>query len=183
MSKIRIKAAIPVITTQHEAEQVLNELAVITNNKRKLTADMDAETLAVTNKYQPHLTACDDAAQVKLKSLETWADANPGIFPKDRKSVMLLAGKIGFRLDTPSLVLQSRTVTWTKVLGIIIVKKWRKFKRIKVEVDKDAILARCGTLEKPTKFQKDILPTLGLKLVQEEKFFAEPNLTETEVVK
>lgn len=60
-------------------------------------------------------------------------------------------------------------------------KRLRKFIRTKLEVDKDAILARCGTLEKPTKFQQRTLPALGLKLVQVEKFFVEPDLTNTEV--
>ena len=58
--------------------------------------------------------------------------------------------------------------------------KWRKFSRVKIEVDKDAILARSGTLEKPTKFQRQTLPELGLKIVQAENFYVEPNLTDLE---
>lgn len=47
-------------------------------------------------------------------------------------------------------------------------------------MDKEAILARCGTLEKPTRFQQEMLPQLGLKVVQEENFYVEPDLTKVE---
>ena len=87
------------------------------------------------------------------------------------------AGKFGFRLDPPSLALANRTFGWAKILAVIITKRLRKFVRLKQEVDKDAILARCGTVAKPTKFQTRTLPNLGLKIVQEENFFVEPDLT------
>ena len=182
MSKSRIKVAAPTILTRDEAEAVLNDLALTANNKRTITARMDAELLAIQKNYQPALTECDDAINAKAKQLEAWADAHPEIFPKNRKSVAMLAGTIGFRTDTPSLVLLNRSFSWAKVLASITAARWRKFIRTKVEVDKDAILARSGTLEKPTRFQRTTLPELGLKIVQAENFFVEPNLTDAKHV-
>jgi len=179
MSKTRIKVVAPAILTRDQAEAVMNDLATIANNKRTITARMDAEILTVKDNYTGQLSACDTALQLKAQQLEAWASANPQEFAKGRKSLDLVAGTIGFRKDTPSLVLLNRTFTWAKVLATITKNKWRKFTRIKIEVDKDAILSRSGTLEKPTKFQRTILPEIGLKIVQEENFFAEPNLTET----
>ena len=182
MTKQRIKITPPTITTRDEAEAALNELAEKVNEKRAIAAEMDAQLLSVKDEYQPDLTKCDEAINLKAKQLEAWAIAHPEIFPKNRKSVDMVAGTIGFRKDTPSLVLLNRTVSWAKVLAVLTKARWRKFIRTKMEVDKDAILARAGTLEKPTKFQRTTLPGLGLKIVQEEKFFVEPNLTEAKPV-
>jgi len=179
MSKTRIKVAAPAILTRDEAEGVLNALSFTANTKRSITAKMDAELLAIQDKYQPALTACDETINAKAQQLEAWANAHPEIFPKNRKSVAMLAGTIGFRKDTPSLVLLNRSFTWAKVLAAITAARWRKFIRTKVEVDKDAILARSGTTEKPTNFSRTILPELGLKIHQAENFFVEPNLTDS----
>ncbi|MDE2101188.1 MAG: host-nuclease inhibitor Gam family protein [Patescibacteria group bacterium] len=174
-------AASNTITTREEAEFVLHQIAVAMNEKRQTTASMDAEILEAKNKFQPLLAACDERIERACERLEKYADSHPELFPKDRKSVEWNLGKFGFRTDTPSLSPISRTFTWAKILGVITTKRLRKFIRTKCEVDKDAILARCGTLKKPTKFQLKTLPLLGLRLVQEDKFFVEPDLTKMEV--
>ena len=179
--KARVKVEAPKIVTREEAEAVLHEIATIFNSKRKITADMDAEILVIKNWCQPELTLCDEQIAAASSRLAAYATEHPEIFPKDRKSVQWVMGKIGFRTDTPSLATVGRSITWAKVLGIILGKRLRKFIRTKIEVDKDAILARCGTKDKPTKFQTETLPALGLRLVQEEQFYVEPDLTKVEV--
>lgn len=181
MSKSRIKTQVPTIASRDEAEGVMNALALIATNKRIIAARMDKELLAVQEKYSGQLTECDAVMQIEARKLEAWATDHPEEFPKGKKSIALLAGTLGFRKDTPSLVLLNRSFTWAKVLASVAARRWRKFARVKVEVDKDAILARSGTLEKPTKFQRETLPLLGLKIVQAENFFVEPKLTDTEV--
>lgn len=181
MSKSRIKVKLPTLTTREEAEQVLHDIAIAVNSRRKVTADMDAEILVVKIRCQPHLTKLDEQIESDTTRLAGYATDHPELFPKDRKSIQWMAGKFGFRTDTPSLAPVSRAFTWGKILGVIALKRMRKFIRTKAEVDKDAILARCGTKEKPTKFQRNVLPLIGLKLVQEEKFFVEPDLTKLEV--
>ncbi len=179
--KTRVKVEAPKIVTREEAERVLHDIAIAVNAQRKVTADMDAEILVVKNRCQPHLTKLQEQIGADTLRLAAYATAHPEIFPKDRKSAQWIAGKFGFRTDTPSLLPVSRAFTWGKILGVIALKRMRKFIRTKAEVDKDAILARCGTKEKPTKFQREVLPLLGMKLVQEEKFFVEPDLTKLEV--
>lgn len=181
MTKQRIKLVAPAIANRDEAEGVMNALALIATNKRIIAGRMDKEILAVKEKYSGQLAECDAVIQIEAAKLEAWATNHPEEFPKGKKSIALLAGTIGFRKDTPSLVLINRSFTWAKVLQAILKNRWRKFTRVKVEVDKDAILARSGTLDKPTKFQRATLPELGLKIIQAEQFFVEPNLTDTEV--
>lgn len=179
--KSRIKNEVIPIESRAVAEDVLLDLAETINHQRSLNAKMDAEKLAVTARYQADLALCELQVTNMLARLENYATTHPEIFPGDRKSVTWPAGKFGFRKDTPSLALAKRSFGWAQILAVISGKRLRKFIRTKLEVDKDAILARCGTLEKPTKFQQRTLPALGIKLVQEEKFFVEPDLTKTEV--
>ena len=179
--KARIKVETRKIATREEAEVVLHDIAIAVNARRKVAADMDAEILVVKNLWQPHLTKLEEQIAADTGRLADFAENHPEVFPKDRKSAQWVAGKFGFRTDTPSLAPAGRAFTWAKILAVILSKRLRKFVRTKIEVDKDAILARCGTKEKPTKFQTGTLPLLGLKLVQEEKFFVEPDLTKAEV--
>lgn len=173
-------AALPKLTTAKQAESLLHTIAVCCNARRSAIAQMDAKILAIKKPFEDQLANLDAAIEAAIAQLETFASEHPEIFPKTRKSVEWPAGKFGYRIDPPSLALINRSVTWAKVLAVFTLKRWRRFIRIKREVDKDAILSRCGTLEKPTKFQTKTLPGLGLKLVQEEKFFVEPDLTKNE---
>ena len=177
MSKPRIKPSVPILTTRQQAEDCMNRLARNFADKQVECGKMDVEILAVKEKFSDAIALLDLTIQADAQSLETWATANPQEFPKDRKSLALLAGTVGFRKDTPSLQPLNKTFTWARILATITAKKWRRFIRNKPDVDREAILARSGTLEKPTKFQRTILPLLGLRVVQEEKFFVEPDLT------
>jgi len=178
--KSRVTREVIPIKDRATAEAVLLDIAGTINEQRAINARMDAEKLAITKNYQDALALCELQLANMLARLEDYADRNPEIFPKDRKSVQWPAGKFGYRTDTPSLSPINRTFTWAKIQAVIAVKHMRKFLRLKVEVDKDAILARCGTVEKPTKFQTRTLPALGLKIVQAEKFFVEPDLTKVQ---
>lgn len=180
MSKTRIKIALPTVATRDEAEAVMNELALVANNKRKIIAARDAAVLAINERFESGLAQCDEELAAKTDALRVWAESNPDQFPKDRKSLALLSGTLGFRTGTPKLATLSRAFTWAKVLTLILSRKMRRLVRTKVEVDKEAVLARCGTVKAPTRFQSKVLPALGMKLVQEESFFVEPELTEME---
>lgn len=177
MSKNRIKPTVRILTSRAQAENQVQAIALLSAAKQVESGRMDKEILAVKEKYAPRISEMDATIQLAAQELEVWAQSNPNEFPAGRKSIAFLAGTIGFRKDTPSLQPLSKAFTWTKILATITGKKWRRFIRQKPEVDKDAILARAGTLDKPTKFQREVLPLLGLRVVQEEKFFVQPDLT------
>jgi phage host-nuclease inhibitor protein Gam len=175
--KIRLTLKLNPLATRADAEAAMTTLADTVNRRRQLLARMDAELLRIRETFAPDVAHCDQEIAGHISALRVWAETNPREFARDKKSIALISGRLGFRTDTPSLALVNRTLTWTRVLGLVAAKRWRKFIRLKTEVDKDAILARCGTLQKPTKFQTGTLPALGLKLVQAENFFVEPDLT------
>jgi len=175
MSKQRIKIPLALIANRSEAEAVMNELAMIENNKRRFIALMDAAVLRVQEESAPSIAACDAAIKVKSDALRLWAEANPYEFPKGKKSIAFLAGTLGFRTGTPKLALLNRAFNWDKCADLVA-QYLPNFIRNRPEVDKEAIIG-----QRDDEAIKACLPRCGLKVIQGESFFVEPNLTDTEV--
>ena len=174
MTKQRIKIALPTITSRDEAEAVMNELANTANNKRLLTARLDKAVLKLQEEAAPAIALCDEDIKQKSDLLRAWAEANPGQF-SGRKSITFLSGTLGFRTGTPKLALLSRKFNWESVLTNV--QRLVPFLiRNKPEIDKEAILAR-----RDNELLMKAITDCGLKIVQDESFFVEPNLTDAEV--
>jgi phage host-nuclease inhibitor protein Gam len=174
----RIKVALASITTRDDAEAAMNELAMICNNERKEIAWRDAEVLEVNRRHEGNLSAYATAKQAKTEVLRAWLETHPEELPKGRKSLDMVSGVIGFRTGTPKLSLVSRAFTWEKVLGLV-----RRFGilgptwiRTKEEVNKEVLLGDYANRS----VNDAELKGLGLKVVQEESFFIEPKLTNTD---
>lgn len=172
MKKSRIKVALPTIASREEAEAVMNELACVANNQRRITAQRDAAVLAINQRFESPLAECDQALAAKTDALRVWAETNPDQFPKGRKSIEFVSGVLGFRTGTPKLALLSRAWNWEKVCEKVQ-HYLPNFIRSKPEVDKEAIIAQRAEIE-------CVLPKCGVKVVQGESFFVEPKLTEVE---
>jgi phage host-nuclease inhibitor protein Gam len=171
--KTRLKKPVaPVLKTRDDAEQMMHTLAAAVNHQRALTAERDAQVLAITQRYAARLAELGATVERCTVFLGEWAEANPAEFPKARKSIDMTAGTLGFRTGTPKLKLLSRAWNWDKVLAAVQATL-PAFIRSKPEVDKEAIL---GQREELAEF----LPLVGLKVDQDESFFIEPKLTEVE---
>lgn len=178
--KTRIKVSLPILTTRDDAEAAMNDLALAVNNQRKLTARRDAEVLAINTRYESPMGELSQSIKEKTDTLRAWADANPEQFPKGRKSLDLVSGTLGFRTGTPKLQLLSRAWNWEKVLDAIQLRGFQ-FVRTKAEVDKEAILGFVSAgPEPPAELEATVLRPIGVKIVQDESFFIEPNLTALE---
>jgi phage host-nuclease inhibitor protein Gam len=168
----RIKKKLHVITSRHEAEAVVGEIANATLNKIGLTAKMDQEVAAAKARYLPLLQECDDFITEKTDDLYVWSDANEAEFGK-AKSIKFAVGTVGFRTGTPKLSLLNRSWNWEKVLdavGVVL----PNFIRQKPEIDKEAILDQREELAV-------FLPSVGLKVNQDESFYVEPHITDVEI--
>jgi phage host-nuclease inhibitor protein Gam len=85
---------------------------------------------------------------------------------------------LGFRTGNPKLALISRAWNWDKVLEKMsdCTSQLLGFIRLKEEVDKEGLLASYEP-------QPDVITLFrehGLKVVQDESFFVEPALTDTD---
>ena len=173
---MRLKTQIePVIQTRDDAEAAMNELALTVNNQRRIITQRDKEILGITEQWANKLAEISDEIKTLTEQLRVWADTNSDQFPKDRKSIELASGKLGFRTGTPKLALYSRSFTWDKVLGFIR-SKMPEFIRTKEEVDKEAILGGYSMSGDKPKADAD-LRSVGLRVTQDESFFIEPDLT------
>jgi len=160
------------IKDRNEAESAMNMLALATNNRRKFIAKSDAEKLAVDTKYQGSIAVCDESIAEIEAGLSEWAEANPNEFGK-KKSIKFASGTIGFREGNFKLEKISKAVSWEKVLQAVQALL-PNFIRNAPEIDKEAILAQRVELA-------PILPQCGLRVVQGERFYAKPDLTNLEV--
>jgi phage host-nuclease inhibitor protein Gam len=161
------------ITDRIEAESAMNRLALAANNRRKLIAKADAAKLVADAMYADGIAACEAAIADHEAALEAWALANPAEFPKKKKSIKFASGSIGFRDGQPKLVLASKAWSWEKALAAVE-HFLPNFIRSTPEIDKAALIGQADELE-------PALRHCGLKVDQGEKFFAKPDLTETEV--
>ena len=168
--KSRIKVLLPTITTREEAEAVMNELALTENNRRKAIAQRDGDILRITEQFSGAIEICERAVEEKTNALRAWAEAHPELFAK-KKSVDFYAGTLGFRTGTPKLKLL-RGWNWQKVTDAVMVHL-PNFIRNAPEVDKASLIAQRDELA-------PAFPLCGIKVDNDESFYVEPNLTDTE---
>lgn len=173
MSKNRIKKLLTtVLQSREEAEARMHDLSIAANLRISLIADMDAEILAIKKQYEHDIAKQDVLIKQAADDLEAWALANPNEFAK-KKSITFLTGTVGFRTGTHKLALLNRKWNWETVTQAVE-RMLPNFIRTKPEVDKDAIINQREELA-------EVLPDVGLKVVQDEGFFIDPKLTKKEV--
>jgi phage host-nuclease inhibitor protein Gam len=160
------------IQDRQDAEAAMNSLAMAANNRRKFIAQMDAAKLKIDDQYAPAIALCDEEVAHIEFLLEAWAMANPEEFPKKKKSIKFSSGSIGFRDGQPKLVLASKAWSWEKALAAVQAVL-PNFIRNALEIDKAALIGQADEMEVAMKH-------CGLKVDHGEKFFAKPNLTETD---
>lgn len=169
----RIKNKILSPKTREEMEQLVGQIAVLKLVEAEHKAAMDAEIKACRDRYLGALTEINEKLAALLPRAMAWAEANPDDFGK-AKSIEMLHGVIGWRTNTPSLKPLSGW-TWDRVLEKIrSLPAMLGYIRTKEEVNKQSLLDdRDG-------IGPDGLRNLGVRVVQEDEFFVEPKLTETE---
>ena len=175
-TKNRIKTTpLPALQSRDDAEMAMNDLALVIANKNQRVAIRDAEVLKINEAHAVTLAKFDEAIASYTQQLQHWAESNPAQFPKDRKSLKMTSGTLGFRTGTRKLVLFSRAWNWEKVLKRLQ-EVATKFVRSKPEIDKDALLSDYASfVDKSAAAAR--LSNWGLKVTQDESFFIEPDLT------
>ena len=174
--RLKTKVEAPELSSRDDAEAAMTRLAQTMNKQRRIAAKRDAEVLAINAKYESPLAECDLSLQSLPASLQAWADENPGQFAKDRKSIQMVSGILGFRTGTPKLALLSRVWNWQSVLNMILTNGLKSLVRTKEEVDKERILSEYAQSNAKEEFALN-LRSVGLKVTQDESFYVEPDLT------
>lgn len=173
MSKNRIKIKLPQISTREEAAKVVGEIAELVNRKVGINSKIAARTIAVKKEFEDELATLDEAIEAKTAGLRTWSENSPEEYGK-AKSIKFLQGVIGFRTGQPRLALLNRKWTWDKVLEAVKTLM-PAFVRHNPEINKDALID-----SREDAMVKEMLPNVGLKVVQDEGFYVEPDLAQIE---
>lgn len=162
------------ITREQCAEEV-RLYALACNKINALDAEMNAELIAIRERFEQAIEAAKNEAKKHAKLVEAWAMDNPDEFPPDKKSVEFPCGTIGHRTGTPTV---ATIGGWTlgRALKVILAKGAREFVSVKETLSKESILAAFRKKEITT----DWLREVGLEVRQNEKFFIDPKLEETE---
>jgi phage host-nuclease inhibitor protein Gam len=161
--------------TRAEVESLVADIATFANAKRAITATIDASILEIRKKAEAELTALDTDIKNKSALVQAWAEANPEAFGK-LKSIKLPFGTIGFRTGTPKLKTLSG-FTFVRVLQRLLELPWgRSYVRVTEEIDRASLIedSRCFALSDSQ------LREAGCRVVQDESFFIEPDLTAIE---
>ena len=169
----RIKLKTPAPKTREEMETLVGDIALLKLRDAELKTAMDRELKQIKDRYIDNLTLINDKLTALMPRALAWAEAHPDDFGK-AKSLEMLHGIIGWRTNTPSLKTLSGW-TWDRVLEKLkTLPLMLQYIRTKEEVNKQALLGdRDG-------IGPDGLRNVGLRVVQEDEFFVEPKLTETD---
>ena len=169
--RIKLKTAAP--KTREEMEVMVGNITALKIEERQLKAEMDAELKSIKDDYLERLNALNESIAGQMPRALAWAEAHPEDFGKMR-SIDMLHGVIGWRLNTPSLKTFSGW-TWDLVLKAVQkVPRFATYVRTKEELNKQALLADREAIG------ADGLRAIGVRVIQEEEFFVEPKLTETD---
>jgi phage host-nuclease inhibitor protein Gam len=121
---------------------------------------------------QGELAEIDQRIKEKSTTVQSWAEANPSEFGA-LKSLDVTHAVIGWRTGQPTLKTLAGW-TWDRVLEKLNLVAASTYIRLKEEVNKAAILADRESLG------AEKLRGMGMRVVQDESFFIEPKITETE---
>ena len=165
----RKKETVTTIDGRDELEQVMGEYAAAYIERERMLLDMEAEINAVRQRYEAAIASHTETCDGLFEDIQAWAVLNPGAF-KDKKSLALLHGTVGFRTSPPA-VKQVKGVKSEHTLSRLHACGEMGYVRVKQEVDKDAILAAFAE----HRTDNDKLSVFGLVVEQVEKFYADVN--------
>lgn len=172
--KNRIKMNAPALKSRAQAEETLRSIAELTLSRNRAQLDMDQEITTIRERYEEAIGEANKALEEKTELVRAWADANPSEF-NGLKSLGFVHAVIGWRTGQPTLKTLAGW-TWDRVLEKLeTLRLYPNYIRTKREVDKQSILADREKLA-----DQGTLKEIGVRVVQDESFFIEPNLTELE---
>jgi phage host-nuclease inhibitor protein Gam len=166
----------PTITSRHELDAVVENIVQLQLNRAELEREQEQEIAGVRQKFRAPLAEIERYLTLESAWVETWARSHPDTF-RDRQSLALTHAVIGFRISPHRVDRASRKWTWGVIAQKLGELAWgrRYLRQPALEVNKEALLADRVELS-PAE-----LRTVGLKIVQEERFFISPH-RETEAI-
>ena len=163
-----VTGAPPAIQSWAGADEALGFIRELDASIGKREAEKEESLKALQDRYDAQITPLIERRDALAKALEEFTTFNRGDL--DGQSRKLNHGVVGFRLGQRALAKLAKW-TWAKVLEKIEAMGLSHFVRVKKEVDREAILR--------SDMDARALKTLGVEIVQEERFYYETAADET----
>jgi phage host-nuclease inhibitor protein Gam len=152
-----------------DADQTLLKIADCEQHLQRQEAEMNEQIQKIRDAFEMNSYLVRTTKSLLEKELEKFCITNKDEFEKVR-SKDLVHGVIGFRITPPKLAPLNKKYKWDTILELIKRFKWSSpFVRTKQEVDKEGLLAAYSAKE----IDDAKLAVLGIKVDQDEKFFAD----------
>ena len=158
------------IGNREELESVFGEYAAAVIETAALKAELEESIRKTRAGYEAAFARLDETAAALLADVEAWAAGHPEEF-KDRKSLELLHGTIGFRTSTPRVAIP-RGTDEDELAATLAGEGLDCYVRLRRELDKPAILAAVADVGDGGESEA-VLAAYGIRVRQSERFFAE----------
>jgi phage host-nuclease inhibitor protein Gam len=170
ITPLPVPAAQPAITSRHELDAVVENIVQLQLNRSEIERGQEQEIAAVRQKFRAPLAEIERYLTLESSWVEAWAHRHPETF-RDRSSLPLTHATIGFRTTPCRVDRASRKWTWGAIAQKLGEMAWgrRYLRQPALEVNKEALLADRADLS-PAELRQ-----VGLKIVQEERFYIAPH--------
>jgi phage host-nuclease inhibitor protein Gam len=160
----------PSIQNRQQLDAVVENIVQLQQHRAELESEQEREITAVRQKFRAPLAEVERYLTLETNWAEAWARGNLDAFP-EKRSLTCTHATIGFRVSPPRVDRASRKWTWTDIALRLGELAWgrRYLRQPAPEVNKEALLADRAELAAPE------LRKVGLKIVQDERFFITPH--------
>jgi hypothetical protein len=164
------RSAAPTIQSRHELDAVVENIVQLQLHRAEIEREQEQEIADIRQKHRAPLAEIERYLTLETSWVETWARGNPSSFI-GRQSLALTHAVIGFRVSPHRVDRASRKWTWTDIASKLGELGWghRYLRQPALEVNKEALLADRSDLS-PAELKQ-----VGLKIVQEERFYIAPH--------
>ena len=158
------------IANREELESVFGEYAAAVIETRSLKAELEESIRKTRAGYEAAFACLDETADALYADINAWAAGHPEEF-KDRKSLELLHGTIGFRTSPPRVTIP-RGADEDALAATLADSGLDCYTRVRRELDKPAILAAVADTDTADQ-SEEVLAAYGIRVKQGERFFAD----------
>lgn len=153
--------------SRDEFENNFADYAAADAKMQHITARMDVDITRIREKYQDQLAALQDAKEKAFEVMNVFAVEHRDEYFSKKKSLETVHGTVGFRTGTPKLK-TLRGFTWASVTNLV-----KEFLPDYVVVKEDTSKSKLID-DRDVPAVAEMLPKIGVEIVQEENFFVEP---------
>jgi len=158
------------IESREDLESVFGRYAKTVIETAALKAELEESIRKTRAGYEAAFARLDETAAALLADVEAWAAGHPEEF-KEKKSLELLHGTIGFRTSTPRVAIP-RGTDEEELAATLAGEGLDCYVRLRRELDKPAILAAVADTGDGGDSEA-VLAAYGIRVRQSERFFAE----------